>query len=104
LSYAFGGFDWAGSHGHYQDRSPGDIAHFRGREVILVSGIVAYALDYCGGLVRVSELLAHRAWNPPISSSLADDEACLLAPPQHGGARFPTLAANRSGGARLTSG
>jgi len=26
--------------------------------------------------------------NPPTSSSLADDEACLLPPPQHGGARF----------------
>ena len=24
-------------------------------------------------------------WNPPTSSSLADEKACLLAPPQHGG-------------------
>jgi hypothetical protein len=34
---------------------------------------------------------AHRAWNPPTSSSLADEKTCLLAAPQHGGARFPTL-------------
>jgi hypothetical protein len=34
---------------------------------------------------------AHRAWNPPTSSSLADERTCLLAPPQHDGARFPTL-------------
>jgi hypothetical protein len=47
-----GSFDWAGSHGHYQDRSSGDITHFHGRELILVSGIEAYALDYCGGLVK----------------------------------------------------
>ena len=38
-------------------------------------------------------LLAHCAVNPPTSSSLADDEACLLASPQHGGARLPTLPA-----------
>ncbi len=49
----------------------------------------------------VLELLAHRAWDPPTSASLADDEACLLPPPQHGGARFPTLAAP---GSRLGSG
>jgi hypothetical protein len=36
-------------------------------------------------IVRCS---CNRAGNPPTSSSLADDEACLLAPPQHGGARF----------------
>jgi hypothetical protein len=47
-----GGFDWAGSHGHYQDRSSGDVTHFHGREVILVTGIEVYALDYCGGLVK----------------------------------------------------
>ena len=47
-----GGFDWSGPHGHYQDRSPGALTHFRGREVILVSGIEAYALDYCGGLIK----------------------------------------------------
>ena len=40
-----GGFDWAGQHGHYQDHSSGDVSHFHGREVILVSGIEAYALD-----------------------------------------------------------
>jgi hypothetical protein len=47
-----GGFDWAGPHGRYQDRSLGDVSHFRGREVILVSGVEAYALDYCGGLIK----------------------------------------------------
>ena len=30
---------------------------------------------------------ADRAWNPATSSSLADDKACLLIPPQHAGAR-----------------
>ena len=47
-----GGFDWSGPHGHYQDRSSGDVSHFHGREVVLVSGIEAYALDYCGGVVK----------------------------------------------------
>ena len=47
-----GGFDWAGQHGHYQDHSSGDVSHFHGREVILVSGVEAYALDYCGGLIK----------------------------------------------------
>jgi hypothetical protein len=31
--------------------------------------------------------------NPPTSSSLADEMTRLLAPPPHGGARLPTLAA-----------
>ena len=47
-----GGFDWAGPHGHYQDHSSGDVAHFRGREVSLVSRVEACALDYCGGLIK----------------------------------------------------
>jgi hypothetical protein len=47
-----GGFEWAGAHGLYVDRSEGDHAHFRGREHILVGGIEAYALDYAGGLVK----------------------------------------------------
>jgi Domain of unknown function (DUF5680) len=47
-----GGFEWEGPHGRYVDRSEGDVAHFRGREVILVQGVEAYALDYFGGLVR----------------------------------------------------
>ena len=47
-----GGFDWAGPHGRYQDHSLGDVSHFHGREVILVSGVEAYALDYCGGLIK----------------------------------------------------
>ena len=47
-----GGFDWAGPHGRYQDHSSGDVSHFHGREVILVSGVEAYALDYCGGLIK----------------------------------------------------
>jgi hypothetical protein len=41
------------------------------------------------------ELLAHRAWNLPTSSSLPDGTAHLLAPPPLGGARLPTLAAVR---------
>lgn len=47
-----GGFDWCGPHGVYQDSSTGDVAHFSGRETIWVSGAVAYALDYFGGLVK----------------------------------------------------
>jgi hypothetical protein len=47
-----GGFEWAGAHGRYVDRSEGEVAHFRGREVIIVEGVEAYALDYFGGLVR----------------------------------------------------
>jgi Domain of unknown function (DUF5680) len=47
-----GGFDWTGPDGRYQDQSAGDISHFRGRETILVSGVEAYALDYCGGLIK----------------------------------------------------
>jgi hypothetical protein len=47
-----GEFDWAGPHGHYQDHSSGDVSHFHGREVIIVSGVEAYALDYCGGLIK----------------------------------------------------
>jgi Domain of unknown function (DUF5680) len=47
-----GDFDWEGPHGRYVDRSEGDVAHFSGREVILVQGVEAYALDYFGGLVK----------------------------------------------------
>jgi Domain of unknown function (DUF5680) len=47
-----GSFDWTGPHGHYQDHSSGDVSHFHGREVILVSGVEAYALDYFGGLIK----------------------------------------------------
>src|SRR5215211_573996 len=41
-------------------------------------------------------LLAHRAVDPPPSSSLAEERTPLLAPPPCGGARFPTLAARQS--------
>lgn len=47
-----GGFDWIGPHGHYLDRSEGGTGQFRGREVILVGDVEAYALDYFGGLVK----------------------------------------------------
>jgi hypothetical protein len=47
-----GGFDWTGPHGRYRDRSQGNVASFRGREVIEVEGVEAYALDYFGGLVK----------------------------------------------------
>lgn len=47
-----GGFGWTGPHGRYADASQGGAGHFRGREVIVVDGIEAYALDYCGGLIK----------------------------------------------------
>jgi hypothetical protein len=47
-----GGFDWTGPHGHYADRSTGDVARFHGRETITIEGVEAYALDYFGGLIR----------------------------------------------------
>ncbi len=47
-----GGFEWAGPHGTYLDQSTGDVSHFHGREVTLVEGRQAYALDYFGGLIR----------------------------------------------------
>jgi hypothetical protein len=47
-----GGFEWSGPHGLYRDWSTGTVAHFNGREAILVRGIEAYALDYFGGLVK----------------------------------------------------
>lgn len=47
-----GGFDWTGPYGRYRDRSEGGTSQFRGREVILVDGVEAYALDYFGGLVK----------------------------------------------------
>jgi hypothetical protein len=36
-------------------------------------------------------LRADRAWSPPTSSSLRDEEACPLTPSQHGGARSGLL-------------
>jgi hypothetical protein len=47
-----GGFQWDSPHGQYIDQSSGDPTHFHGREVILVEGVEAYALDYFGGLVK----------------------------------------------------
>ncbi len=47
-----GGFEWSGDHGKYIDHSDGDAAHFHGREVIVVEGKAAYALDYFGGLIK----------------------------------------------------
>lgn len=48
-----GGFEWKGLHGSYCDVSKGDVAHFHGRESIVVQGVEAYALDYHGGLIKV---------------------------------------------------
>src|SRR5215218_8567336 len=48
------------------------------------------------------ELLAHRAWNPPPSSSLAEERTPPLTPPPCVGARFPTLAAPFLGAARAS--
>lgn len=47
-----GGFEWIGPHGIYRDSSTGDVSHFHGREVILVSEIEAYTLDYHGGMIK----------------------------------------------------
>lgn len=47
-----GGFEWRGAHGVYRDASSGGVEHFLGREVILVVGTEAYALDYFGGLIK----------------------------------------------------
>jgi hypothetical protein len=47
-----GGFDWTGPYGRYLDISQGDTSRFSGRETILVDGETAYALDYCGGLIK----------------------------------------------------
>jgi hypothetical protein len=47
-----GGFEWSGDHGKYIDNSDGDVAHFHGREIIVVEGKTAYALDYFGGLIK----------------------------------------------------
>ena len=47
-----GGFEYDGRYGKYVDRSMGNTSHFHGREVILVDGREAYALDYFGGLIR----------------------------------------------------
>lgn len=47
-----GGFEWKGPHGVYCDVSEGDVAHFHGRESIVVEGVEVYALDYHGGLMK----------------------------------------------------
>jgi hypothetical protein len=44
--------DWTGPHGHYSIRSAGDIAGFQGHETIHCGGVLAYELDYHGGLVK----------------------------------------------------
>ena len=54
----------------------------------MIKTIVPYATDS-----HFLELLAHRAPDPPPSSSLAEERTSPLAPPPCGGARFPTLAA-----------
>ena len=47
-----GGWEWAGSHGAYVDRSEGDTLRFSGREGIWVDWVEAYGLVYWGGVVR----------------------------------------------------
>lgn len=47
-----GGFEWVESRGTYRDSSTGDVAHFKGHEVIVVDNVEAYALDYHGGLIK----------------------------------------------------
>lgn len=46
-----GGFKKKTIHGYYNDHSTGDVASFSGVEKILVEDVVAYQLDYAGGLV-----------------------------------------------------
>jgi Domain of unknown function (DUF5680) len=41
-----------GPHGRYTITSKGSIDHFSGQESISVNDVIAYALDYHGGLVR----------------------------------------------------
>ena len=54
-------------------------------------------LSECYSSVMAQEIgpsiraFAHRAWNPPTSSSLADEKPRLLPPPHPGGARLATL-------------
>jgi Domain of unknown function (DUF5680) len=45
-------FEWPGPHGHFRISSEGTIERFTGRETISVNDVVAYALDYLGGLVK----------------------------------------------------
>jgi hypothetical protein len=47
-----GGFEWVGPYGRYLDESEGDFKHFKGREIILIREVEAYALDYVGGMVK----------------------------------------------------
>lgn len=47
-----GGFEWDGPHGTYTDNNTGNAAYFTGVETIAVKGEKAYALDYCGGLIK----------------------------------------------------
>jgi hypothetical protein len=45
-------FEWSGLHDHFRISSVGTIDHFKGRETITVDGVLAYALDYLGGLIK----------------------------------------------------
>lgn len=45
-------FEWSNQHGVYRIASHGTITHFSGRESITVDGVLAYALDYHGGLIK----------------------------------------------------
>jgi hypothetical protein len=45
-------FGWRGPHGQFSISSEGAVEHFKGRETISVDGVVAYALDYMGGLIK----------------------------------------------------
>jgi hypothetical protein len=48
-----GGFEYEGPHGRYVDHSRGDVGAFSGREEIMVEEVLAYALDYHGGFVKL---------------------------------------------------
>jgi hypothetical protein len=62
---------------HHEVRASG-IARRRTAEAFFTFLIARY---------RSLPLAADRAGKPPTLSSLADEKACRLAPPQHGGAR-----------------
>lgn len=47
-----GGFEWQGPHGRYVDTNTGRVEQFSGIETISVGEVVAYRLDYCGGLIK----------------------------------------------------
>ena len=69
-----------------RDTGPGCADAISSGLALILSGLHPIILS-----VPIFEQLAHRAWNPPPSSSLAEERTSPFAPPPSGGARFPTL-------------